>query len=338
MQYLPVTELKAGMICAMTLYNKKMNILLNANKILNNNIINRMKLLGLDGLCVYNETDNIKYNALISEDTRNKALKKLEHIDIDGCLYVANQITNEILQNKDLMLDMTNISLYDNNTYMHSINVAIISTMIGVDMRLNNYQLKQLSQAALLHDIGKTYIDKTILNKKAKLTDEEFKIITKHPYYGYIMFKDKDTISAVVKNAIYSHHENEDGSGYPRGLTGDKIHLFAKIIHVADVYDALISKRSYKENFNPADAFEYLLAHTNEMFDRKVVNALTNCIALYHVGTEVLLSNNEWAVVIENQKGLPTRPIVLTKSGAKINLVNQLNITILKCKPNQQII
>lgn len=332
MKYISVDKLQSGMVCAMTLYNEKLDVLLSANKKISNTIINRLKVLDFNGIYVYDKINTVPYEDLISEETRESALRHLKHIDIDACLYVANQITNEILEKSDVLFDLIAIGAYDTVTYHHSINVALISTMIGVDMGFNNAKLKELAQAALLHDIGKIKIEGGIVKKPGKLTDEEYEEIKNHAYYGYEMLKDKVSVPSTVKNAIYSHHENEDGSGYPRGLKGDKIHIFAKIIHVADVYDALISKRSYKDNVNPAEAFEHLLANVNTLFNEEVVRTLINCVALYPNGMDVVLSNNETATVIKNHKGFPTRPIVLTNDGQTIDLMNTLNLTIVSLK------
>lgn len=179
-----------------------------------------------------------------------------------------------------------------------------------------------------MHDIGKTNIPKEILNKPDILSEEEFKEVRKHPRYGYDILKENDNISSVVRNAVYSHHENEDGTGYPRGLTSDKIHLFAKIIHIADVYDALTARRSYKEPLNPADALEYLMAYAGTMFDKTVLETFIKYVAPYPVGTSIRLSTGQVAVVIKNNEEFLTRPIVRLANGTIINLQNVLNITI----------
>ncbi len=330
MKYVPVNKLQEGMTLAMTIYNNEGGILLNANKTLTKSLINRITKLQFKGLYVYAENEEIKYEPMLSDVTRLQALRSLKHINIDDCLFVANTITNNVIANPDVLHELITISSYDNLTYMHSINVATIATMIGVDMGLSNDRLYELSQAALLHDIGKSCIDDTILNKPGKLTDEEYAEMKKHPYYGFEMLKNNQNITGVVRNAIYSHHENEDGSGYPRGLSHDEIHKVAKIIHVADVYDAMISKRSYKERINPADVFEFIMSQNEMMFDESVVKALIHCVALYPIGTEVKLSNGSVGIVHKNTKSYPTRPEIVLPTGNIINLMDITNITIVE--------
>lgn len=330
MKYVKINELEEGMILSNTLYDDNTNILLRSNKSLSKRMIERIKQLNYDGLYVFEENDIAMSPSIISEETRLKALKHLKHLNIDECLFIANNIVNEIRENNDtIIIETINLSSFDNYTYEHSINVCIMSVVLGIGLGLNDEELKKLSQAALLHDIGKTAIPIDILNKPGKLNDEEYEEMKNHSKYGYNLLKENEDIASTVRNAIFSHHENEDGTGYPRQLTGDKIHKFAKIIHVADVYDALTAKRAYKEPINPADALEFLISQTGKMFDERIVKLFIEYIALYPVGTKVLLSTNEEARVIANNEKFLSRPIVKTDSGKKINLLETLDITII---------
>jgi len=227
-------------------------------------------------------------------------------------------------------METINISTYDNYTYTHSVNVDILSVILGVACGLRDDELKKLSQAALLHDIGKTCVPIEIINKPGRLTEEEYAEVKKHPYYGYNMLRDNFDVSSVARNAILSHHENEDGSGYPRALAGDKIHLFAKIIHVADVYDALTTKRVYKDAMNPADALEYLMGNSERMFDKDLVATFLEYVAPYPLGVQVELSNGQKALVVKNNRSMLSRPVVRLNSGAKVDLMEHLDITIVR--------
>jgi HD-GYP domain-containing protein (c-di-GMP phosphodiesterase class II) len=330
MKYVKINELEEGMILSNTLYDDNTNILLRSNKSLSKRMIERIKQLNYDGLYVFEENDIAMSPSIISEETRLKALKHLKHLNIDECLFIANNIVNEIRENNDtIIIETINLSSFDNYTYEHSINVCIMSVVLGIGLGLNDEELNKLSQAALLHDIGKTAIPIDILNKPGKLNDEEYEEMKNHSKYGYNLLKENEDIASTVRNAIFSHHENEDGTGYPRQLTGDKIHKFAKIIHVADVYDALTAKRAYKEPINPADALEFLISQTGKMFDERIVKLFIEYIALYPVGTKVLLSTNEEARVVANNEKFLSRPIVKTDSGKKINLLETLDITII---------
>lgn len=335
MRYINANALTPGMVLATTLYDNNDNILLKANHKLTPHNIKRIQKFDYAGLYIYENDEIDLHNELISEHTRITTLRALKRLNVDKCLYLANEIVDEIRCSQSMLVETVNLSSYDNYTYIHSINVDILSVVTGIALGLTDHQLRNLSQAALLHDIGKTSIPKEILNKPDLLTAEEYEEIKKHPLYGYNLLKENDNISSVVRNAVYSHHENMNGSGYPRGLTARKIHLFAKIIHVADVYDALTARRSYKEPLNPADALEYLMAHSGTMFDKRVLEAFIRHVAPYPAGTSIMLSTGQRAQVIKNNDEFLTRPIVKLENGTVINLQNTLNITITELLTNQ---
>ena len=329
MKYKIIDTVEKGNILAMTVFDDKCRTLLRANTIISDTNIQRLKQLGFEGLYVYEEHDTNTYKQLLSDDTRQKALMSLKEANVDDCLYIANEITNEILENPDVLYELKTICAYDNRTYIHCINVAILSVMIGIDMKMTKDELYELSKAALLHDIGKTAIDEVVLNKKEKLTDEEYALMKQHTNFGYDMLKNNINVSDNVRNGIRFHHENEDGSGYPLGLTTERIPLIAKIIHVADVYDAMISKRSYKEKINPADVLEYMMGNTH-MFNISVVMSLMHCAVLYPIGTEVTLSDNTTGIITKNTRNYPQRPMIKLKNGQIIDLMVKLDVTIIK--------
>lgn len=316
------------MVLAATLYDSNENILLKANHKLTSHNIRRIRDLNYGGLYIYEDNDIFNFNELISEQTRIAALKSLKQLNIDKCLFLAHEILNEIRCNASMLVETMHLSSFDNYTYMHCVNVTILSAVTGIALGFTDEQLKQLSQASLLHDIGKTHIAKEILDKPDILTAEEYQEIKKHPLYGYDILKENDAFSSVVRNAAFSHHENEDGTGYPRGLTTDKIHIFAKIIHIADVYDALTSRRVYKEPLNPADALEYLMANTGTMFDKSILEVFLRYVAPYPIGTSIILSTGQTAIVVKNNEDCLTRPIIKLANGTIINLLHTLDITI----------
>ncbi|SEF50701.1 HD domain-containing protein [Butyrivibrio sp. Su6] len=333
MRFVSTKDLKPGMLLANNLYDNNEITLLKANTPLNQFYIDRIDKLEYEGVYIFEDGDVEKARQIVSDETRLKAIKHLKKLDIDACIFLANSIVNEIRNADSLIIEQKAICSHDNYTYVHSVNVDILSVIIGIGMGLSNSELEKLSQSALLHDIGKCDIPLEILNKPAKLSKEEYEEMMKHPWYGLSRLREKektgDEISAVIKNAVYSHHENWDGTGYPRGIAGTDIHEFARIIHVADVYDALTTKRAYKNAMNPADAIEYLMANAGIMFDIKVVNTFLLYIAPYPIGCTVLLSNGQQGVVIENNEKYLSRPKVKLSNGKVIDMMKKLDITIL---------
>lgn len=143
--------------------------------------------------------------------------------------------------------------------------------LTGIALRMPESDIWLLAEAAWLHDIGKWAVAPKILDKPAGLEEEEVEEVQRHVEYGYYMLMRMDNISPVVREAVYEHHENMDGTGYPRGLAGEEISLYARIIHIADVYDALISKRCYKDAMSSAEAVEYLQSEADKMFDSTIL-------------------------------------------------------------------
>ena len=173
---------------------------------------------------------------------------------------------------------------------------------------MNEDELSNLAIAAMLHDIGKFQIPKKILHKTTKLTPEEYKLVQTHARKGYEELQKYHEISSVVRNAVLNHHENIDGTGYNK-VVGDKQTIYSRILHIADVYDALTSVRKFREAFSPQEAVEYIMGNSGKMFDKNLVDVFINKFAIYPVGLTVRLSNGERAVVVTNEHN-SLRPII----------------------------
>ncbi len=186
----------------------------------------------------------------------------------------------------------------DEYTYTHSVNVSVYSMLIGKWLNFDENQLMEIILAGLLHDVGKSKIPPEILNKKGPLTFDEFEIIKKHTLYGYDIVKDQDEISNEVKKAILSHHEKENGKGYPMGLKGEQKNLYSKIITVADVFDAITSVRVYKDKKTPFDAFKELEAIGYDAMDPQVLMVLFKNLPSYYVGSKVKMNSGELGEVV----------------------------------------
>ena len=185
--------------------------------------------------------------------------------------------------------------------------------------------------------MGKLEVPAEILNKPSKLTTEEYDIIKKHPQKSYDLLADRFELSSNVRMGVLCHHENEDGSGYPRGLTGDKINIFAKILHVVDVYDALTSKRSYKKAYACSEALEYLMGGTATLFDEKVVDVFMKYVPIYPKGMQVLLSDGRKGVIVRNNHISSLRPVVRMVDGLDIDLTDMHRYSTLTivCQANE---
>ncbi len=184
----------------------------------------------------------------------------------------------------------------DEDLERHSLNVGIINAYIGSWLHLSERDIDSLVIAGIIHDVGKTKIPDEILNAPRKLTDEEMGIIKGHPEFSYDIASDSPDIREDILDAALYHHEKIDGTGYPKGLFGEEIPLFAKITAISDVYDALISKRSYKAAVNPFEILEMMNA-TKLHFDPDIKDIFIYNMPAQLIGSHVLMSNGERGIV-----------------------------------------
>lgn len=341
MRYISIEKVESGMMLAKSIYDYETRTLLREGKLLSDEMIGRIRQRGYPGIYIEDElTKDVMIQDVISTELRNHAVETLQELDIEAAIDVAENIVKQLLEAKTISLDMLDLRTFDDYTYRHSVNVAILSVIIGMGMGYNNEDLVDLSVAAILHDLGKLSIDKSILNKPGKLTAEENELLRTHPQVSYDMLREKWNIPSRVRAAVLSHHENEDGSGYPNGLTGEEIHPFAKIIHAADVYDALSSERAYKKAYSYSESLEYLMGGCGTLFDQEVVQIFMERIPVYPKGVSVIMSDGREAVVVRNHQGNPLRPTVRFLDGTELNMNDPaagMNITIIN-QTNTQII
>jgi len=225
----------------------------------------------------------------ICEQTRQEALtlvKKFEKnhaiadtAEMKQVKALVRQIISELLENEDILSNLSSIKSLDDYTFEHSVNVCLISLMIGIGLSFAMPRLKELGTGALLHDIGKLTIPEEILKKPSRLTVDEFNLIKKHTLYGYEMLKDNKNVSMVSAFIALAHHERYDGSGYPLKLKGDDIHNCARIVAMADVFDAMTSDRVYRRRLHSLEVFEYIGANGKLMFGQDVMNSFMQYIA-----------------------------------------------------------
>ena len=161
------------------------------------------------------------------------------------------------------------IEVKDKYTKNHAQRVSEYSCAIAKELGLSKSQIKEISTAALLHDIGKIGVSAAILNKPGKLTDAEYNIIKLHPIYTKTILE-KISYFTSIANYAYSHHENYDGSGYPQGLRGDDIPFASQIIQVADAYDAMTSERAYRKALSNYDALGIIEKEMGKQFNPEI--------------------------------------------------------------------
>lgn len=248
-------------------------------------------------------------------------------IAMDEIREFSQKIQNELNSSSLVLKD---IVLYGSGTdpiYRHGVNVATLSALLGKWIGFEQSKVNLLTYSALLHDLGKTKIDIEILKKEGALSKDEFNQIKTHTNSGYQIIKQIKFLDKAVSYGILMHHEREDGSGYPLGLKAEAIHPFAKIIAIADVFDAINSDRGYKKKKPPFEALQIVKNESLGKLNYEYSKVFLEHIMDYYTGEEVLLNTNERCKIIQMNLNNLDRPLVL-KGGDFIDLSNNKEIFI----------
>lgn len=233
--------------------------------------------------------------------------KKLDYNKVNS---ICNSIFSKLRETDCIIKCLSKVKSADEYTYYHSINVAFYSMLLAKWLRIHEAEIKEIVLSGLLHDIGKIKVPIEILNKKRELLPEEFDEIKKHSLYGYFMLKHTCNISENICKATLMHHEREDGSGYPYGLMGEQIDKYAKIVAIADVYDAMTSNRVYKKAVSPFHVFETFYTSGIKIFDINMLMTFIKNLSPYYLDSKVLLNNGAVGEVVYIPPFNVTKPIV----------------------------
>ncbi|CQR70648.1 Cyclic di-GMP phosphodiesterase response regulator RpfG [Sporomusa ovata DSM 2662] len=348
MQKIAISELQPNMVVARNIFSTEGVLLLSADTVLNATQIERLQQFGLPSIYIKNPfTDTIPYGDLIDtipevvrEETRVQAVQLvntafqnltiLQNLDTQQFKAISDLILDDVIKNRGAMIHLTDIRAHDGYTFGHSVNVCVLATLTGVQLGYDMVNLKELALGALLHDAGKMLIPQEILLKPAPLTNDERKLMEKHSDLGFDILRKQSDIPLVSAHIAFQHHEKFDGNGYNRGLAGTNIHEYARIVAIADVYDALTSDRPYKEASLPHEAYEIMMSLANTHFDPVILQTFLNQIALYPLGSIVQLNTDDIAVVTRVIPGLQTRPtvkVLLDASGHKLKNGPEIDLT-----------
>lgn len=241
---------------------------------------------------------------------------------------ITDDLMKAITNNDALAVDISALKVSDEYTFKHSVDVATMAMIVAKKHGLSDNDVYEIGISGLLHDVGKSKIPNEILNKAGKLTDDEFAMMKQHSLFGYSILKEKEDLSNPIKMGVLQHHEKMNARGYPMGVGADKINIFARIISVADIYDALVTERPYKKPFSPRDAVEMIMSMTEEL-DINAMKSFLESVILYPVGTDVELSTGELARVVENNPKYVLRPkVVGIKTGQTYDLSDIKNASI----------
>ncbi|WP_313163224.1 2-thiouracil desulfurase family protein [Sedimentibacter sp.] len=345
MLFITSENLKPNMVLAMdlTLYNKYnfKTLLLKGGQTLSISIINKIRSNNISGVYIKNEELNRNLYNKIDDELEGELLTRIKDIfykyklnniidkkliwDIED---LADNLIKESIVNKTLYYNTLNFNSYDDYYFQHCLNTCILSISLGDSLGIKGRALQELAIAALLHDIAMLTFPEEIICKKDKLSKKEIQAINHHPVKAVKEFK--SFVSNDILRGILNHHEHVDGTGYPYGLTGNRIHLFGKIIAVCDSYQALTTDFHYRKAKSKAQTYKYIADNIDTKFDSETSKAFLQNIILYPVSGYVKLNINKTAIVCENNAGIPLRPVVkiINTDGTlsdEINLIYEEN-------------
>jgi putative nucleotidyltransferase with HDIG domain len=326
---IPVSDCNVGDILATDIYNNFGVKLVSRETVVNLYIKERLFQYGIQYMQVYdtpafilkhhkNEkligmVDYYKRSALCIKNLVNE-LACGNNLDYEKVLYISDLIFHFIDEDDFILKLIDEIRLNDEFTYSHSINTAFYCMLVAKWSNFDEKNIKKAVQGGFLHDIGKSKVSTDILNKKEPLTNKEFEIIKKHPVYGFYLLDENNYLDIDVKRAVLMHHERQNATGYPFRINSDTMGLFAKIVSIADVYDAMTSNRVYKHCVTPFFAFEMFLTEGRCLFDPTLTAEFISHISPYFIGAKVILSTGKSGRIVYIPPNDVLAPIVMVGS------------------------
>lgn len=250
----------------------------------------------------------IQAEAYIGELLNNVAADRA--VNLEGVQAVVQGCVKSIIANPDAMVWLTRIRHEDAYTAEHCLRVGVLAITFARFLNMPESDMEILGLCGMLHDVGKMRISPDLLNKPGALSPEEWQIMKAHPTFGHDLLAVDGKLDPLVKEAALSHHERMDGSGYPHGLSGNNIGLFARIIAIVDAYDAITSDRPYQKGRSSMDALRILYQCSGTHFDSDLVQTFISMIGLYPPGSLVELKSGEVAIVLSSSPEQKLKPVI----------------------------
>lgn len=331
-------EAEVGMVVADDIYNADNQLVISADTTLNDRIISRLEFYMIPEITIqiddgteelpiselpdpFIDTNITRSESFLRFQAAYKECVKNFKTSLDEIVISEDEIkTEQLLSGPYKLLKESDNSLhlfqviqdmrqFDDTTYVHSVNVSLISNIIGRWLKFSENDLEVLTLSGLLHDIGKLMIPSEIINKPDRLTDSEYAIMKTHTIRGYNALKNR-SIDMRVKRSVLMHHERCDGFGYPYGFVNDQIEPYAKIVAIADVYDAMTSPRCYRSPICPFDVVHNFESDGLSKYDPHYILTFLEGIVQTYVNNRVLLSNLQEGTIIHINKNYLSRPVV----------------------------
>ncbi|WP_345243779.1 HD-GYP domain-containing protein [Pontibacillus salipaludis] len=358
MRLLSTFSLEPGHELAKPIHNEKGKVLIHSGVSLTLKMIERLNDMGITYVYIEDEvTDDIVTEFPITDQVRNQAIHRItdtfDKVKSSNTLQdsfifdrtgekmkeVVRKILSDIQRHDRAISLLSDVFTYDDYIFTHSLNVTIYTLALGTELGLHPKKLEELGFGAILHDVGKVQVPREVLFKPGSLSDDEFELIKEHSEAGFNMLRSVPSVPLVAAHCAFQHHERLDGSGYPRGLCDKDIHYYAKILAIADVFDAVTSNRVYRRAMLPHEGLEILYAGAGTKFDLHMIQAFRRSVAVYPNGLSVRLSDGRKGIVSRQNLNISDRPHVriLEENGQSVHsyyeldLSKALNIVITEC-------
>lgn len=330
MRLVPVDLIEENDVLGKSIYSADAALLLSSGVRLSPSMVNSLKKNNIyyvyieDGL-----SDGIVPMSIIPDEVKIKTVARVEKI-MKKSFTQLNSQNNKIIDQRaikeyrtiikdlfDMLSDMPE-RLYnmvelmgtDMYTYSHSVNVSVLSIVVGLALNMDREKIHHMSIGALMHDIGKMDIPENLLNKPAGLSTDEFELMKNHVSIGYELIKDDISLSGITKQIVYGHHERLDGTGYPRGLGQNNISIYTRVVSICDMFDALTSDRAYQKRIPVYKAIDVMMAEAMQRIDADLLKIFIDNVAIYKPGETVILEDGRKGIIVDVRKGFATRPII----------------------------
>ena len=327
MKKTPLKAIKTDQVLARPVYGLLGEVLLNTGAELKSQYITALLEMGISSVYIKDKRlEDINQEDVISEKTRQEAHLLIKNIFTENIksseghrfIYrsqknirdVTNNIIEDLLENRNIIINIADIKALNNYYFQHSLNVTIISAILCFKYEFPISLIKRYLGGIMLFDIGNTRLPQRLLYKKGIYSEKDSETIKKHTEYGFKILKNAEIFSDNATLLALQHHERLNGEGYPKKRSGKDINLVSQIVAVADIYDALISDRPHRSALYPFQALEILAWMGESGLNMDIVNMLHEFVSAFPIGLQVVLNNGESGLVIANKRNHPFQPKV----------------------------
>jgi putative nucleotidyltransferase with HDIG domain len=313
-----INNVSPGMRVSQDIKDKNGFLLVSTNMELTFRLIEKLKQFGIINVPIFvtqtidvNSVQNINLNEIFRQQLLNNVNSSVvRYIKNEPIIHRLVDIITDFTKDDLLMSLLTEIKTIGHNVFVHSINVFALSLLIALKNNFPSDRILITAQASLLHDIGKKFLPKEILDKAHNLTKDENNIFEQHAHFGYEYIESLKNFPYEVARIISQHHERFDGTGFPNSLKGDNIHKIAQIISVADAFDLALDRQELKNRFILSDTIQFLNSASGMYFTPKYVKDLVEEIIVYYMYDWVILSNDDIGIITKLNDSMQLKPVV----------------------------